>query len=75
MLKNSPLKIITILSVFFIATLAMLLKAFEYFDVILGNQNFSWFWNALWLNIITMTTSKSNKTFTIISFYQNYFKK
>ena len=66
MLKNSPLKIITILSVFFIATLAMLLKAFEYSDVLLGNQNFAWFWNALWLNIVTMTTSIFPFLFVII---------
>ena len=58
MLKNSPLKIIIILCISFIGILGFLIRAFEFFDVKEGNQKFYWLWNALWMNIITMTTSK-----------------
>ena len=61
MLKSSPLSLLTYGALFFILILSLLIRAFEYCDIMdvdIDLNSFSNLWNSLWLNILTMSTSK-----------------
>ena len=54
-LKQSPVTLIIIISVFFIIIFSFLLRGFEYFDIDI-ESDFHTLWNTIWLNFITMST-------------------
>ena len=56
LLKKSPIRILIIVSIFFVLFFSLLLKGFENFDPNDKENSFRFFWNSIWINIITMTT-------------------
>lgn len=56
LLKNSPVIVLILISVIFLLIFALLLRAFEYFDLNDKENPFLYVWNTLWLTFITMST-------------------